>query len=339
MTTTLLLVIYCLAIVAASLAGGLVPLVIRLTHTRLQVAISFTAGFMLGVAVLHMVPHALMDASTNSAMLWLLAGLLAMFFIERFFSFHSHEVAELDDQGKVLTASEHLHEHEPNDHAHHHDHAHAHGMVGHTPGNKMSWTGAAIGMTLHSMIGGVALASAVAAETKGIGGHETTALAGLAVFLVIVTHKPLDALTVITLTASSGFAKSTRHLINAVFALAVPAGVVLFAFGLNQTALGDSSAMIGAAIAFSAGTFLCISLSDLLPELHFHAHDRAKLSVALLVGVALAYAAAQGEHLMHDHEGHEHGHAAEIHDHDGHDHEIHEDHGAHEHDAHEGHDH
>ena len=35
------------------------------------------------------------------------------------------------------------------------------------------------------------------------------------------------------------------------------------------------------------GTFLCIALSDLLPELQFHSHDRLKLSVALLVGFAL----------------------------------------------------
>jgi zinc and cadmium transporter len=41
------------------------------------------------------------------------------------------------------------------------------------------------------------------------------------------------------------------------------------------------------ALAFSAGTFLCIALSDLLPELQFHSHDRLKLSVALLAGVVL----------------------------------------------------
>ncbi len=29
---------------------------------------------------------------------------------------------------------------------------------------------------------------------------------------------------------------------------------------------------------------------DLLPEVHFHSHDRAKLAVALLVGGGVAYA-------------------------------------------------
>ena len=33
----------------------------------------------------------------------------------------------------------------------------------------------------------------------------------------------------------------------------------------------------------------CIALSDLLPEIHFHRHDRGKLIVSLLVGISLAY--------------------------------------------------
>lgn len=349
MTTLTLLVVYCLAIVAASIAGGLVPLWVRLTHTRLQLTISLTAGFMLGVAALHMVPHAVETpgVSASSAMTWLLIGFLTMFFIERFFSFHTHEVAELDDAGKVVTAAEAMPDH---DHAGHdcgHAHpagAHAHGMVGNTPGNKLSWTGAAIGMTLHSVIAGVALASAVASQSHAAGelagthvpGAGAGVVAGLAVFLVIVLHKPLDSLTVITLTASAGFAKPTRHLINGLFSLAVPAGVLLFAFGLNKTALAESGPLIGHALAFSAGTFLCIALSDLLPELHFHSHDRGKLSAALLLGVVLAYAVAVAEHSMHDHD-HAPAPGSDGHDHGSHGHDSHgvgDDHADHDHSGH-----
>ncbi len=56
---------------------------------------------------------------------------------------------------------------------------------------------------------------------------------------------------------------------------------------------------IACALAFSAGTFLCISLSDLLPELQFHRHDRVKLSAALLFGLAVAHLAAQLEAAAH----------------------------------------
>ena len=58
--------------------------------------------------------------------------------------------------------------------------------------------------------------------------------------------------------------------------------------GLNAEFSSDVTANT---LAFSAGTFLCIALSDLLPELQFHEHDRVKLSLALLAGVALMAAA------------------------------------------------
>ncbi|MFO0957513.1 MAG: ZIP family metal transporter [Isosphaeraceae bacterium] len=67
----------------------------------------------------------------------------------------------------------------------------------------------------------------------------------------------------------------------------IPLGVILFAVGLNLIGPEAAHRWTANALAFSAGTFLCIALSDLLPELHFHAHDRVKLSVALLGGFAL----------------------------------------------------
>ena len=44
---------------------------------------------------------------------------------------------------------------------------------------------------------------------------------------------------------------------------------------------------------------MCIALSDLLPELQFHQHDRLKLSVALLLGVALAWGVTRLEAAGH----------------------------------------
>ncbi len=67
----------------------------------------------------------------------------------------------------------------------------------------------------------------------------------------------------------------------------IPAGVVLFFVGRSWVASDQGEPFTAATLAFSAGTFLCIALSDLLPELHFHAHDRFKLSLALLFGFGL----------------------------------------------------
>jgi len=46
---------------------------------------------------------------------------------------------------------------------------------------------------------------------------------------------------------------------------------------------------VAAALAFSAGAFICIALSDLLPEVQFHSHDRVALTLAFLLGIGLAY--------------------------------------------------
>ena len=89
------LILYCLAIPAVSLIGGWIPLLVRLTHRRMQIAISFVSGVMLGVALMHLLPHALLEGQQASSSLdhalptvltWLLSGVLTMFFIERFFS-------------------------------------------------------------------------------------------------------------------------------------------------------------------------------------------------------------------------------------------------------------
>ncbi len=66
-----------------------------------------------------------------------------------------------------------------------------------------------------------------------------------------------------------------------------PVGAALFYFGASQFA-GSDAAFLGCALAFCAGTFLCIASSDLLPELQFHSHDRFKLSAALLAGLTVA---------------------------------------------------
>jgi zinc and cadmium transporter len=269
-----LLAVYCGLILLASLAGGWIPLVLRLTHTRLQVAISFVAGLMLGVGLLHLLPHAWQQLqSMDRAAGWLLAGFVVMFFIQRFLHFHHHDVPE-EVAGNHASA----------DHAH----AEAHRGQGHTlaeqSARRLSWTTAALGLTLHTLIDGVALAASVEAEPREDG---TGWLMGFGTFLVIILHKPFDAMAIGTLMAASERPRYLRHVVNALFALAIPVGVLLFHFGARQYA-GAAEQFVGAALAFVAGTFLCISTSDLLPELQFHAHDRIKLSCALVAGLLLS---------------------------------------------------
>jgi len=130
----------------------------------------------------------------------------------------------------------------------------------------------------------VALASAEAASANS----DWSVTSG--VFLATLLLKPADALTITCLMQRGRARSALAHLVNLLFALMIPIGAILFQLGRSRLAdLPQNSiqSVTGAALAFSAGTFLCISLSDLLPELHFHSHDRVKLSIALLAGIAL----------------------------------------------------
>jgi zinc and cadmium transporter len=145
--------------------------------------------------------------------------------------------------------------------------------------------GMLIGLSLHTLLDGMALAASLHAES----GHRVfLSLYGLGTFLAILLHKPLDAISITSLMRAGGWSSKARLRVNLGFSLMCPVGAVLFSLGL--TSLGPQQQLfIDAALAFSAGIFLCISLSDLLPEMEFHAHNRLQLTAALLAGILLAY--------------------------------------------------
>ena len=288
-----LLILYCVAVVLASLLGGFIPHYVRLTHTRLQTALSFVAGAMLGVGLLHLIPHAyFLLQSIDKTMGFALLGFLAMFFIERVFHFHHHGAPDDPVAGEP---EGHDHECAHGHHDHQHEHSHSHSHSSESP--KISWHAALLGLALHSLLDGVALAAAVSAD---VAEHGTIRWAGLAVFLVVVLHKPFDSLTLGTLMAVAGRSAKSRHGVNLLYAGSVPLGALIFQLGFLGDARADTT-WIGAVLALAAGTFLCISTSDLLPELQFHTHDRLRLSAALLLGLALSWSIVLFEEQGHDH--------------------------------------
>jgi zinc and cadmium transporter len=289
----LILVIYCVMVFFASLAGGWFTLVINLTHTRLQVAISFVAGLMLGIALLHFLPDAIEQLhSPDRAAMWMLGGFLVMFFLQRFFHFHHHDLPEGDpedcchDDGPT---NGRVHEHD-RDHQHH-----AHTLA-EKSAKQLSWIGTAFGLTFHSLFDGMALAAAVEA-----GAHGHFKLVGIGVALAVILHKPFDAMAVSTLMAAGGKSRMSRQLLNGIFALASPLGAGLFYLGAAHFADSNAS-FLGCSLAICSGSFLCIAGSDLLPELQFHSHDRFKLSVALVAGLMVAVLVGQLEHRNDEHE-------------------------------------
>ncbi len=261
---TPILFIYCLAIAGFSVAGGLLPELVRMTHTRTQLIMSFVAGLMLGVAFYHLLPHSISmgggERAADVTVWWLMIGLIAMLLLLRMFHFHQHDFSQEEDH--------HHDQHPPHEHAAH----------------RLSWVGIALGLAVHTLIDGVALGAVMQGDHA-----QQSGLIGIGVFLAILLHKPLDALSITTLMDAGGWSRKARATTNILFALMCPLGAVLFYFGVDMLGEGRHH-VIAAALAFSAGAFICIALSDLLPEVHFHSHDRGKLTLAFLLGIVLAYA-------------------------------------------------
>ena len=314
-----LLVVYSLLIAAASLAGGWIPQRLRMTHRHMQFLVSFVGGLMLGVAVLHLLPHgAAAVSSFDIAVRWMLGGVVLMFFLLRVFHFHHHpgeeELSLLSGEGNTLSTSLPSGANpalltlpvisQESKCSHQHADGHNHGHVHPLPAGALSWLGVFIGLALHTLIDGMALAASVQVESTLHHDHASTPmLAGLATFLAVLLHKPLDAMSITSLMKAGGWSKQASATANLGFAIVCPLGAALFYLGVLRSEM-DAAAVIGRALALSAGVFLCIALSDLLPEIEFHTHDRFALSALLLGGIT----AAAGIGLLEPHGAHaEHG--------------------------------
>lgn len=246
------------AIFLVSVIGGRLSEYGAMTHRRTQIVMSFVAGFILGIAVFHLLPHGLERIpgpdEFEIAALWIMFGMAVMIVLLRVFDFHQH-----DFSGEV----------EP---------AHGH------RGTQRGVMGVALGLGLHTVTEGAALGASVR-----IGFVEEGVLPGLGVCLAILLHKPLDAYSITGLMKHAGRSPRMRLAANVGYALICPIVAVGSYLGAGMLAPIAEGPVIGRALAFAVGAFLCISLSDLLPEIHFHRHDRGKLLIALSVGIGLAY--------------------------------------------------
>lgn len=256
---------YSIVILAAAALGVWMQSAIRLTHTRMQVAMSFVAGVTLGVALYHLIPHSLAqipgDRAVETTVWWMVLGMVGMVLLLRVFPFHQHELAgqEVSRHGR-------------------------HGGTG-PDGNSLSWLGISMGMGLHTVTEGMALGASVRSAALS---ESTAYQASLGLFLAIVLHKPLDSFSILGLMRIAGIASRKAVAANLGIAMLCPVTAFLACWGLGMMGPAQAGA-IGRALAFGAGSLVCISLSDLLPEVHFHGHDRLKLTGSFLAGIALAF--------------------------------------------------
>lgn len=274
------LVIYTLLISASSLMGGWLPSLMQFSHLQFQRLLSIVGGMLLGIGLFHLFPHAIHELGANHADFvanWMMGGIVMMFFLLRTFHVHHHEppgTLESDDEESPETSGIES----PHQHSESCSHGHDHGA------SNLSWAGMFFGLSIHTLLDGLALGASMQADAH----HATGGWLGLGVLAGIVLHKPLDSMSITTLMLNSRQSAWKRVFVNVVYSLLCPIGAALFLWGI-RIAGGETTLVVGAGLAFSAGIFLCIALADLLPEMEFHSHNRWQLSFCLILGIALAW--------------------------------------------------
>jgi len=223
------LILYCIFIALASLTGGMIPLWGR--KLKLDLALSFSAGVMLGVAFLHMIPYAI-DLVQSQVGFYILLGFLFLYIFEKYLMIHACEAesCEVHEMGSA----------------------------------------AIIGLSVHYLTDGIAL---------GVGGLSPPL--GLAIFLAILIHKAPAGFSLTSILLNDEYRRLNIVLINLFLSL-----MTLLGAFITFWSLGDSiKNFLGLALAFSAGTFIYISVSDLLPEVHRQSKNRFIVLMAFLLGL------------------------------------------------------
>ena len=228
--------------------------------------VSFSAGMLMGTALLHLLPESLhlAGADVHAVTATMLAGLIGFFALERFSLFR------------------HDHHHELDGHAHPHGHdAHAAGKGGST---------LLVGSAIHALADGVLIAAAFRADT----------FLGLMTAAAIATHEVPQQIGNFFVLLNSGFSKARALAYNLLTGMGAVVGGLLGYF-----ALAEAGGWLTYVVVVAASNFIYIALSDLIPQLHAqadsHHHGGQNRAVwqqpaMMLAGVATAALATRFLH-------------------------------------------
>lgn len=235
---------YATAIFATTFAGGVLPMLEFFKNEKqVKRVLSLGTGLLIGLAAVHMLPEAAQSSPKYFGFAFLF-GISILYFLERFFMVHACE---------------------------------EHGCDYHTIGMT-----AFIGLTIHGLIEGVALASTL---------HDPRL--ATAVLMGILVHKIPSGATLGSLLTLAK--KSQRQILFFVtgVSLAAPVGLMGAAWWLEHAHVMPQ--LTGILLAASAGTFLYIATCDLIPEIHHNEHDKGMRLLMFTLGVAVAVISAWTE--------------------------------------------
>ena len=243
--------------------GGYIPLYREWSGNNLSLMVAFGGGTLLAAALFLMLPEGW--EHVEEGVPWadvepgfvvavaITVGFLLMYLLENL-------------------ALPHLgHDHE--EHLGHSGEAHAAESSSERAVHQVGGLSAFIALSMHTLIDGIALGTAVT-------GGEDFALGGL-VFLAIIFHKMPAAFSLTSALKADNYSNSTALTYLIIFNAMVPVGAILafvVLFGLPVW-------LLGAMLCFSAGTFIHVATSDLLPVIHRQRSGKVLLSAVVILGV------------------------------------------------------
>lgn len=211
--------------------------------------VAFAVGSLIGAAFLELIPEALAEGGGYSAVApFVVAGIFFIFLFEKVVHwYHAHEENSEGYAGEEQA----------------HSPAHS---------REQAITASVLtGDAIHNFIDGVAIAFAFSVSTE----------IGIATTLAVFVHEVPQEIGDFGILLHMGYERSKVFLYNLWVALTTPVGAVVGYF-----LSGLVAPYIPAFLAFAAGTFLYIAVSDLLPELrHKHAAGGAWHVAAMIAGV------------------------------------------------------
>lgn len=170
----------------------------------------------------------------------------------------------------------------------HHSHQHEH------KGERKIAPLIVIGDSLHNFLDGIAIGAAFLIDTP----------IGIVTAIAVAAHEIPQEIGDFGLLLRSGFSRKRVLLINAASALMSTAGAVLTFWLGSKTSLP-----LGELLAITAGLFIYIAASDIIPSLHENRQKLAHLGAALLVAGVLTIGVVT--EIAHNYLDAGHGHAEE----------------------------
>ena len=202
--------------------------------------ISYAVGTLIGVALLALVPEALMELPARPAMLTMAAGILSFFLLEK----------------AVIWR-----------HCHHDEECHVHSTAASL---------VIIGDAFHTFVDGAVIAAAVL----------TSVPLGLTTALAVATHEIPQEVGDVAILLRAGYSRLRAFTLNVLAGLG---GI------LGAAAMVLASRIVPQALpyvlAFAAGNFLYVAMSDLIPDLH-RGNSTGGVRQVLLIGAGIVTIAA-----------------------------------------------